>query len=68
MNLHPIPGDHWTLTVEVLSLSVSGQNVRIRRGTEIQDMKLAVYMELAAASVDSGAVLKRPETEDPEFE
>lgn len=66
MNLHPIPGDHWTLTVEVLS--VTGQNVRIRRGTEIQDMKLAAYLELAAASVDSGAVLKRNETEDIGFE
>lgn len=66
MNLHPVPGDRWTLIVEVLS--VKGSAVRIRRGTEIHDMTLAEYMRLAAATVDSGGNLERTETEDPEFE
>ena len=64
MNLAPVAGDRWTLIVEVLS--VKGNVVRIRRGTEIQDMKLAEYLKLAAATVDSGGTLERPETETEE--
>jgi len=62
--LDPIPGDRWTMTLEVLS--VKGKAVTIRRGIKEHTLTQAEYKKLAEATLDSGGTLERPE--DPEFE
>lgn len=66
MNLNPIPGDRWTLTLEVVS--VEKGIVHYRRGVEDVKMPLSDYLTLATECVVNGATLHRTETEDPEFE
>ena len=66
MNLHPSPGDKWTLTLEVMS--VKGDSVRVTRGIEEFTWTLAQYLELASAAATNGATLAKAPEEDPEFE
>lgn len=62
MNLSPIPGDRWTLTMEVLS--VKGKTVTLRRGTENHVTTLTEYMTLAESTVRNGGELHRAEPEE----
>ena len=62
MNLAPIAGDRWTLTMEVLS--VKGNTVSLRRGNEDLKMTLTEYKTLAESTVRNGGELHRTEIEE----